>query len=467
MPQASITPTFTEFNVRQDKGKPHFVRLHDSVVQTLERQLPREREQWGILLGTIAAGDHCTIAVEDFEPAANVEARLRTWTPQSGGGQKIVGYYHSYSRPGFALEAMDCALFQRCFSRDAQLLLLVKPAAADVATAMFFLGENGQLAIDRATVEFPFNLRELGAEEAPAAPPVIAPAPTVAAAPVVVVAPQPPVAASKPGRGGLIWKLAAAGVVVVASVVGLNGLHVFDSPQPQAAAVVQPAAAVNLPVAESAPPKPEPAQPEPARITKAPATVTLPPRKPVAVAPPVAAPISRPPVVADNPATQPPPAPRPEAVQRPAPRLQSTQPAATPTVPAAPTRTAAPVTPPPASIDRPANPQPAVQATPVQRLKPVETRATLTPPRAISQSAPVVPEKVRRSITGEVAIQVRVSVDAAGKVTGVEPVTRRNGVAELLASSVTSAVKSWKFEPASRGDEKVPGDLVLSFTFRK
>jgi len=45
-----------------------------------------------------------------------------------------------------------------------------------VSAAMFFLGENGQLAPDQATVEFPFNLRELGAEEAPAAhggPPIV------------------------------------------------------------------------------------------------------------------------------------------------------------------------------------------------------------------------------------------------------------------------------------------------------
>ena len=31
--------TFTEFNVRQDGGRPHFIRLHDRVVKSLERQL--------------------------------------------------------------------------------------------------------------------------------------------------------------------------------------------------------------------------------------------------------------------------------------------------------------------------------------------------------------------------------------------------------------------------------------------
>src|SRR5258706_2133929 len=165
--------TFTEFNVRQDKDKPYFIRLHDSVVKSLERLLASGGEQPGILLGSVQAGDNFTIAVEDFESAANVEERVRTWTARAGSRLKVVGCYRSHSRPEFVLDPADHALFQRCFPKDARLLLAVKPPRTDVGTAMFFLGENGHLAADRATVEFPFNLRELGAEE-PAAPAVAA-----------------------------------------------------------------------------------------------------------------------------------------------------------------------------------------------------------------------------------------------------------------------------------------------------
>ena len=59
-----VSSTFTELNVRQDTGKPHFVRLHDSVVRDLERQLQGGREQSGILIGSVEGSGPFTIAVE-------------------------------------------------------------------------------------------------------------------------------------------------------------------------------------------------------------------------------------------------------------------------------------------------------------------------------------------------------------------------------------------------------------------
>jgi TonB family protein len=104
---------------------------------------------------------------------------------------------------------------------------------------------------------------------------------------------------------------------------------------------------------------------------------------------------------------------------------------------------------------------------PVQSPKPIAVSLSYTPPSAIRQSAPMVSDKVRRSITGEVVVRVKVNVDAVGKVIGAEPVGGGNPVAEALADSAISAVKRWQFEPARRGGDKVPGDIVLSFTFRK
>src|SRR6266436_8674923 len=94
--------TFTEFNVRQDKGEPYFIRLHDSVVKNLEWLLASGAEKPGLLLGSFEAAN-LTIAVEDFEPAANIEERIRTWTPRAGSRQHVVGCYRSHSRPEFGL----------------------------------------------------------------------------------------------------------------------------------------------------------------------------------------------------------------------------------------------------------------------------------------------------------------------------------------------------------------------------
>src|SRR5579864_4486876 len=148
-PEAPSTSTFTELNVRQEKGKAYFVRLHDSVVKRLERQLAQNPASTGLLLGSIDAGESCTIAVELFEPTTRVEELIRA--RKAGVNPQVVGYYRSYSRDNFTLDGTDRAMFARCFPEEPRLALLVKPAKGDVGTAMFFLGENGQLTADRAT----------------------------------------------------------------------------------------------------------------------------------------------------------------------------------------------------------------------------------------------------------------------------------------------------------------------------
>jgi hypothetical protein len=70
--------TFTELNVRQDKGEPYFIRLHDSVVKNLERRLASGEEKPGLLIGSFEAAN-LTISVEDFEPAAG-----STWWAVTG-----------------------------------------------------------------------------------------------------------------------------------------------------------------------------------------------------------------------------------------------------------------------------------------------------------------------------------------------------------------------------------------------
>jgi len=78
-----------------------------------------------------------------------------------------------------------------------------------------------------------------------------------------------------------------------------------------------------------------------------------------------------------------------------------------------------------------------------------------------------VQDSVRRSITGEVVIKVRATVDATGRVISAESNAKGDPTIDVLAGSAIAAVKRWQFEPARRGDEKVSGDVELSFTFRK
>jgi TonB family protein len=436
-PKAPSPSTFTELNVRQEKGKPHYIRLHDSVVRRLERELVVNPASTGLLLGSIDVGENCTIAVELFEPTTRVEELVRA--QKSGGSLQVVGYYRSHSRDNFSLDPTDRLLFLRCFPKESRLVLLVKPPKGEVGTAKFFLGENGLLVTERATVEFPFNLRELGAEEPPAAN---------VATPVVA----PPAKISRPGRGGLLWKIVVAGVVVIASVFGLGELRVFDRPDAQPAsgqavmANSSPAALQPVPVPPARQEIAKTSKPAPAILPHA-TTVIAKPASPAALtklAPPTVG--LQQTLVAQTSAPRAPVAFRQEPLQ---------------TFPPAPVAEAA--TPLPVNIER----QPVAPSNPVQRPRPVETSLPYTPPSAIRQSAPMVSDKVRRSISGEVVVRVRVKVDAAGGVVAAEPVGSGSPVADALADSAISAVKRWQFEPARRGGDKVAGDVVLSFTFRK
>ena len=504
-PKPAPSVTFTELNVRQDKGKPHFIRLHDSVVKGLERHLKASTgDSSGLLLGSIDVGENCTISVEDFEPVASVEESVR-----SVSAGNVVGYYRTYAQAEFAPDASDRSLFQRSFPKDARLVLLVRPPKADVGTAMFFLGENGQLTSDRATVEFPFNLRELGAEDASPAPapapvpiiakpngvakPVVAakpatPAPApkpVAAAPVESVkpaAPTPvaaakpaapgpapavaakPVAENKPSGGGAFWKIAVAAVVVVGCGLGLNSIGVFNRQTASPVVVDNPASALQ----EAAPAAPAPKPESPTAVTTAPQQET-----------PKAAP--KPAVIEASPKTPAPPvATRAEAtrilpappIERPAPRTSIDRPQPTAQTPAPETTPSATIPPSPAPRQQNSEPTPPAVSRPAPTPSAPSTRSVqpaeqLIAPRAIRQFAPVMMDKVRRSIEGEMVAKVRVYVDATGKVTDIKPLTGGTPVADALAITAVNAVRRWQFEPARRGDEKVAGDVELSFTFRK
>jgi outer membrane biosynthesis protein TonB len=61
-------------------------------------------------------------------------------------------------------------------------------------------------------------------------------------------------------------------------------------------------------------------------------------------------------------------------------------------------------------------------------------------------------------------IEVRVSIDATGRVTRVEAKPQR-GVNSAVRKSIESSARSWTFKPARQGDEPIPSEFVLQFHF--
>jgi outer membrane biosynthesis protein TonB len=90
---------------------------------------------------------------------------------------------------------------------------------------------------------------------------------------------------------------------------------------------------------------------------------------------------------------------------------------------------------------------------------------TFVAPRPISQVQPIIPMELRPLLSKGVEIQLRVSINAAGKVTAAEPVLRYSGLTEHLSRAAVYAAMQWRFSPAMQDGKPIPSDTVLRFRF--
>jgi hypothetical protein len=83
----------------------------------------------------------------------------------------------------------------------------------------------------------------------------------------------------------------------------------------------------------------------------------------------------------------------------------------------------------------------------------------------IRRVQPVIPITIRSAIPDAVGIDVRVSINAEGKVVGATPLDMVNSIQKLLVSSVVQAALGWRFSPAQRNGQPVESETVLHFDF--
>jgi TonB family protein len=114
----------------------------------------------------------------------------------------------------------------------------------------------------------------------------------------------------------------------------------------------------------------------------------------------------------------------------------------------------APVTPVPA--ERPASSQPAPPQRPPN---------AVVPPKPLQQVRPELPPNVRGMLSQEVQVEIKVTVDATGRVTRAEPLASKGAIAEYLGKAAATAALVWKFEPARIDGKPAPGELILQFRF--
>jgi len=149
-------------------------------------------------------------------------------------------------------------------------------------------------------------------------------------------------------------------------------------------------------------------------------------------------------------------------------------------VPAAPpSREAAPVsaplaqTPPPNPVSSPIpqTPEVAPASTLLPQAPAVDTPRTPEPlpaktsyvaPKPIRQMPASLPAGTPASTS--MTVQLRVEIDAAGKVSRVTPTDRNAGNFKLMDAAIRAA-KFWVFEPARENGHAVPSEIVLNFHF--
>jgi hypothetical protein len=93
------------------------------------------------------------------------------------------------------------------------------------------------------------------------------------------------------------------------------------------------------------------------------------------------------------------------------------------------------------------------------------TRSDYTPPRPLRQVKPATPSNVRNLISEDVQINVRVEIDATGRVVRAEPVSK--GKHDFLTSLALEAARQWRFSPAREGSQNVSSSAVVGFQFKK
>jgi len=90
------------------------------------------------------------------------------------------------------------------------------------------------------------------------------------------------------------------------------------------------------------------------------------------------------------------------------------------------------------------------------------------PPRPIHKVAPVVPAGIRPRIPSRLPMDVRVDVDAKGRVVSAAPVSRhRTGLENYLAQCAVKAALLWRFYPATAEGKPVPGSEIIHFEFSR
>jgi TonB family protein len=88
-------------------------------------------------------------------------------------------------------------------------------------------------------------------------------------------------------------------------------------------------------------------------------------------------------------------------------------------------------------------------------------------PHIIHQAVPAIPLGVAANIRGAVQVEVRVAIDADGKVSGARVVSSEGGAAGLLTIEALKAAQLCRFAAAQENGHPVPSSMIVTFRFAR
>jgi TonB family protein len=418
------------------------------------------QEMGGILLGwTEANEDRTLIVVEEFEPVVCEHCNGRSYslsdrdaaifeeviTRGKSRRVQVVGYYRSHKRRGLFLSPDDLALIHRHFPNPENVFLLIKPLPNGACTAGFFFWKDGHIPAEFTGSEVPLipMAASPACDEQPkAAAPASSP-PLEIRPPLAPTAQATHLSPRRIARYVFIGlSLAATAAVLThraprpaarrdARAVPANAeralprlLSHSEQPALIAPSLSKPSTRREQPQALPVPQKAGEATSATSRPFVLPSRNSRPPAEPAAG--------SEPPVAAPGPIL--------------------------PKVPAISEPVVGNPTAPPAQTPRAANTAAANSAA-------TAVPHTFTASRVIHQVKPAVPRGVGPEITSDVQVDVEVTIDSKGKVTGARVASTKGAAADLLTIEALKAAQLFRFQPAEDDGRAVPAVTILTFRF--
>ncbi len=98
-------------------------------------------------------------------------------------------------------------------------------------------------------------------------------------------------------------------------------------------------------------------------------------------------------------------------------------------------------------------------------LRRLRRRPGFLPPRPVRETTPTVSAELRRTLKGEVPLDVRAYINESGKVTYAEMLSNVTEANRRLASLAVFNARRWEFMPAQLEAQMVPGEVILHYRF--